>query len=648
MEPCCWLADSPNLPSAVTKANLGKFKPIYLGGALVVAYLGLLAIFDQWFVTYDGSAYMSVAANVVSGNGLRFPDASPMASRGPVYPFSIALGWLVMPADARSAIWISRAGLIFLALVVAVAAWRSRRHSAVFVVSGSFVMLQPLVFVSGGLFLVPDGLAAGLAVGAALAGVEALRRDSLSLWLVSGMAAGAAYLTKESLVLVGLVPLGLALVSGLSVTRRAIGPILTGGTLLVMPWWIWVVSVTGALPPPFDNVGSVPEVPVLMGVFGVVAILFWTSARKSSSPVSVVSPRRVLAVASLLGAVSIGMLTVFGAPLLVANAGVWADLRASLQAELYGESLLWTAVPAALLLLGVGVTRAKYVHVAAALMLSAIGAAGLFHGAMSGFGVRNGVLLVGGLGWLIGEIVSAGGSKKKAALRAMGVAVLLIAGVGGLQAISYLNSRQVAAAHSWVSPPIAEAAEWLARERPDERIASTPVYASAMWLLADGELNTRLLPIFEADRPLPGGALPGFDRVVWWLAHQHRQPSGEAIVAMTLSRKFVSVVFEEDLLEVLDDVQIVVVSGNLGQLAGPYEGGPLVPYLEAAPWARRIYASARDALPHWILVYEIIDSIHPVDHSPIVYVPGGYEIPDLPGDRLTIEGYSRLVLDWTR
>lgn len=67
--------------------------------------------------------------------------------------------------------------------------------------------------------------------------------------------------------------------------------------------------------------------------------------------------------------------------------------------------------------------------------------------------------------------------------------------------------------------------------------------------------------------------------------------------------------------------ELMIVSGTAGS-PGPYEGVMLVPYMEAIPWAERVYTSTASELPYWVFIYQITDNPAPMHSPPVVtYVP---------------------------
>ncbi|MEA3503345.1 MAG: hypothetical protein U9R47_11250, partial [Actinomycetota bacterium] len=321
----------------------------------------------------------------------------------------------------------------------------------------------------------------------------------------------------------------------------------------------------------------------------------------------------------------------------------WGAFVGTLRGEIWGPDLVQWFVGSVVILIAAALTvrKSRRSRLFPPIALIALGLGLITWGALSEFGVRNGAILVYGLAWLLGVIVAdwSGRSSDHGAWRLAAVAL-----VGGfvwlnLAGLSFANERVIPRTPSWDAPGVQRAADWLSENARGMTAAGTPVFLNYLSFRTSGAFDARLVPIFETDRnetPLP---LSAFDRRVWWAAHIAQSPIGTTELGRTYGSKFISSITEEDLLEELwgSRAELVIVTGT-AQSPGPYEGVTLVPYMEAIPWAERVYTSAVSELPYWIFIYRITDDPTPM-HSPpaTTYVPH----PSRPYeslDRLTITG----------
>ncbi len=301
-----------------------------------------------------------------------------------------------------------------------------------------------------------------------------------------------------------------------------------------------------------------------------------------------------------------------------------------------GTSLgqIWGVDPVQLFVLSTGVLLAATVTVRkghrfqmlSPMALIALGLGLASWGAVSGFGVRNGAILVYGLAWLLGVIV-ADWSERASARGAWRLAAVVLAGwfVGlNLVGLSFANGWVERHAPNWDAPGVQRAADWLSENARGKIAAGTPIFLNYLSFLTSGDFEARLVPVFETDQSEAPVALTAFDRQVWWAAHIPQSPVGTVELGRTYGRKFISSIIEEDLLGGVRESQadLIILTGTVPS-PGPYEGVMLVPYMEEVPWAERIYTSAAEELPYWVFIYQITGNPALMDPAPLTttYVP---------------------------
>jgi len=213
-----------------------------------VTLVGFLAFtqWDDWFVNHDGTSYLTLAHNLANGRGYVFPDGSPATFRGPVYPMTIALSWGVLEESARSAIWAGRALLLGIPALTALMITRLTGCPTSGAAAGVLAAVQPVTLIAGGLYLVPDGLAA-LWVLAALTVVVWPFPAAPSPWayLATGALLGLGTLTKDT-AMVGVVIVAAYSASapggGLLAALRGAMPAAFGAGAFLAPWRVFLAT----------------------------------------------------------------------------------------------------------------------------------------------------------------------------------------------------------------------------------------------------------------------------------------------------------------------------------------------------------------------------------------------------------------------
>lgn len=609
--------------------------PLVLGGTLILVGIAValtLIIWDAWVVNYDGGAYLVLAERLRTGLGYTFPDGSPAAFRGPMYPLSLSVAWLLAPVGEQTAIWVSRSVVAIGSLATAGIVWLAVRRALASATSGLAAAIQPLIFASGAFFFVPDGMAAVfMLVGTAIVAPGIGSKYGRWRPWVAGFVFGIGTLTKETAVFGLLVGAALAF----NVWRRgtalaAISRIALGWALPVGIWSIWVLAKTDHLPAPGSAATGIGAWLVLLGGFAVL-LGFWSIASRheddSGGAQTEISVPKALLSAGVLAIAPLVVLLIVVSPA-VQTLGESHEVVVGAGGGSAGDVNLvpWFALSTlALIAVALTVRSERRFQLLPPMGLVAMGLSLVAWGAVSGFGMRNGAILAYGLAWLLGVVIADWIARKSAAGAWRVAAVALVGGFVGLNMAGLVIANEWVDqdAPSWNAPGVKRAAAWLSDNGGGKITSGTPVFINYLAFRAPEELQARLVPIFESNRTEDPVDPTTFDRRVWWAAHIPESPIGNVELGRTYGRKFISSILEEDLLDELRESQagLLVVTG-IAQSDGPYEGVMLVPYLEAATWAERVYTSAPSELPYWILIYEITGDPEPMG-SPqaTVYVP---------------------------
>jgi hypothetical protein len=194
-----------------------------------------------WRQNSDLSVYSAVAVAFKNGHGILLPNGEPFPGHGPVLPGIMGTVWAVTGVEYLPIVWISR--LLGLAGIVA-GFFFARKLAGNFagLIMGLLLATSPvatqLAFASIGV----DAFALSFALMAMLAAVYAYDRDRLDLGLASGLLFALALLTKETLVLLMLLPLVLG------TTRRLWADDQAAAEERGLPASYWRISAALALP----------------------------------------------------------------------------------------------------------------------------------------------------------------------------------------------------------------------------------------------------------------------------------------------------------------------------------------------------------------------------------------------------------------
>src|SRR5215218_1060000 len=217
---------------------------------LALSILPLLWFGRNWIAETDGSRYLLLGWNLISGEGYtlfsypyldRGPGGYPYLDRGPGFPGLLGGLMLLFGRDVESLAWTVR--LLTLANPVLMYFLIKRiAGSMAGLLAAAIVTLFGFTATSSEAFSI-DAFQLTLYLLVALGLLVGAQKDRAVLWLLSGLLLGTAILTKET----SLVALPLALFAALLFGRSFRGVLLhyTGVVTVCLPWWGWVWAVSG-------------------------------------------------------------------------------------------------------------------------------------------------------------------------------------------------------------------------------------------------------------------------------------------------------------------------------------------------------------------------------------------------------------------
>lgn len=563
-------------------------------GALVAAVMAVTILglyrWDNWFLNPDGAFYLSVVDSLLAGEGPRFPDGSVVALRGPAYASWLSAGWALFSDTTRTAIWASRSILILNAGLVV---WATGRWGSIgSLVAGLLAAIGPLYLLAGGLFLVPDALAAGFVLVALIA----LQSDRPAS---AGMALGLALLAKET-ALLAVPALGVAcLLMGLEGVWGRLGRLLLGTAALPAVWLVYL----------FIQGESAPVLPI--AVIGAVA-----AGLASVSLRSRIVPRlgRGSAVVAWVGLVGITLVILsISVAALVPLQDWWTLFDREVRNQLFGMTLLWPSGIAIVIVLVGSMVRSDS-DVLPALMVSGVGIAALIHAAVAGLGLRNGLLAGYGLALLTGRLAGSGGWRRVGGIAA--AAVLLVAGFAGSE---FVNGKFDAESLTWDAPPVQSTAAFL--EEQAGVVVTTSAYGSWLAHLAPST-SFYLAPTGIVSQRVDAGS-PSIGTLADWAGTKPKLADSAGEVIGVLRKQTISA-DRADLWRVIRETGAthVVVTGNASSAAASTDGGLWLVLVAQDPGLERRFASSLDEFPHWLVVYEVVGDGPPPPGPLVVYFVG--------------------------
>jgi hypothetical protein len=600
----------------------------------------LLLRWDHWFLNFDGGSYMALAKSTLEGHGYRFPDGSFATFRGPIYSAYLAAGWLVLPITAKSAIWIARVVLMLNAAITADLARRLTGRLWLAAAAGLLIAVQPLPLISGGMFLVPDALAALFVLAAVWLWIGGRAESAETARILgAGFVLGVAFLTKETAALGLLIPLAAeARRAGLRSLPR-VGTLLIAGWIIPVGAWLVVVGVASGSVPDWLHVLRNPAVwAALVALLGGLAAWTVVRARSGGSDSSGRTLHPAILVIVLLTG-SVAALVAAGAPLI----RPLGELGTALQKD--WDRWLYLGTPRTWLLVGFlpavawSLRGRRGWETMAAVGLVAVGFAQLAHAALGQLGPRNGVLFAYGgvLLMILWCDAMWRASRLPAFARLASVAAFTLVLLISNQATGRTNSRFDYLALTWDAPAVRAAATWL--EGTALPVAGTPDYLTYLWFLQTAEPKYELIRFVTAN-PTVDGAAPSFRWLASWVG---RQPSIESDleqpVAVNVARSGLALVAANAVVGDSSDGRpsLVVVTGNLDTSASAFDGGVLLPFMEAQPNVHKVYESSMEHLPQWIVVYQIDGPLVPHVAPLLVHMGVDVATPTLASDQIVMD-----------
>jgi hypothetical protein len=157
-------------------------------------------------------------------------------------------------------------------------------------------------------------------------------------------------------------------------------------------------------------------------------------------------------------------------------------------------------------------------------------------------------------------------------------------------------------------------------------------FCSFYWLAAQGKLDLQLLPQYSAR--LGGDSVDDldYDRRAGFRGPERARPGckGTPLVVTKSDERF-GTIFECALLDYVrrERPRYVVVSGWGG--VDTFDAGRLIPYMEANPAFKRVFATTLADLPRVIAIYQVLGDPQPLPDAVSYFSQTAYD--SLPGDR---------------
>lgn len=240
------------LRSDAVAAPAQKGSRIVTGASMpfaVIAVVGLLLpllLAGPSALTSDESLYLAEAYNIAEGHGFTYPSGEPITHRAPLYPLLLAPA--VKVAGSDGAYVVAKLIVGANALLVLVLAWRIGGPGAGWCAGLAAAASSYLSELGTTLYL--DPMQCTFLLLALLALQAGVASGGWRLWAAAGLATGAGYLVKESVV--QWAPLAMVMALALPDARNQRGAIGAAAfsvafAVTVSPWWVWVYAQTGEL-----------------------------------------------------------------------------------------------------------------------------------------------------------------------------------------------------------------------------------------------------------------------------------------------------------------------------------------------------------------------------------------------------------------
>jgi hypothetical protein len=313
---------------------------------------------------------------------------------------------------------------------------------------------------------------------------------------------------------------------------------------------------------------------------------------------------------------------------------VWDALRADLQTQLYRDSVWGLLLPALALAVTWAVTRRRQVPVQVAMFLAVVGLAGLVFASLSGSGLRNAVILPYAVLLLVGLAVEGLASWHRWTI-APSVVLLAAVFLGSVQASSATNDRLPIASLTAESPATVAAAGWLQEEAAGSAVAGTSLFLQSLWRLGGGADPWYLLPNHVMDAALWEGGERAFTRRSAWAGIESAPATTETGVSYTVNRSRIGSYLPDTIVDSLSGADYLVVTGNAGFPASAFDGGGLLPLLEAAAGLTPVWRSPVES-DQWVVIYRVDGPLTSPGAPTIIHLATPGPVADLAADQVVV------------
>jgi Dolichyl-phosphate-mannose-protein mannosyltransferase len=283
-------------------------------------------------------------------------------------------------------------------------------------------------------------------------------------------------------------------------------------------------------------------------------------------------------------------------------------LISSLNGEVYGGTPWLLAVPFAVFIMFWSGANLHRRDVSATLLMFAIGASIMAYAALASLGTRNGLIGAYGLSAVAAIAIGSAWRHRSNFFR------LAVVGLAALFLFESLFTTAKFAAQAqrppdWESPAVTEAAQWLNANASGSNVATTFYFATRLATLTTN-IELSLVPMYTGPLTSNSAASLRFDDRVWWMGSKTQYPPpGDHLLTLKMSDQVFAGIFEQALLQNLTDehATFLVASGSLDAFPGnaAFDAGLLIPYLQSSPDFTQVFATSRQQLPLWLVIYRV-------------------------------------------
>jgi 4-amino-4-deoxy-L-arabinose transferase-like glycosyltransferase len=194
----------------------------------------------EWLVTQDAGRYLLGGWHLVSGEGYTLIAGAPETKRGPVFPGLLGFLMAFFGRDTTSLAWTVRL-LAFANPLLAYFLLKQLRGPVAGLIAGASVTLLSYTALNPEALNI-DAVLLTMNLLTLVSLIAAIQRGTSSLALLSGLLLGGAIVTKET----AFVNLPLALLAVLLLGWHLRGALwhYLGVTVVCIPWWLWVWTVS--------------------------------------------------------------------------------------------------------------------------------------------------------------------------------------------------------------------------------------------------------------------------------------------------------------------------------------------------------------------------------------------------------------------